>query len=155
MGNRGPAKTPTAKRKYEGNPSRRPINENEPKFSTSAVACPSHLDELAREEWARLAPPLITIGLLTEADVQAFGGYCQSVSDYIQACRKVEKYGVVHTNGKGDNKQIYKSPFVTMRDKALENLRRMGQEFGLTPSSRAGLSVQPANDDDPLAQFLN
>lgn len=155
MGKRGAKPAPTAKRKFEGNPSRRPLNTNEPEFSADGVACPGHIDEYAREEWARLAPPLISMGLLTDADVQAFAGYCQSVSDYIQACEKVNRYGVVMTNGEGEKKQVYKSPFVTMRDKFLENMRRMGAEFGLTPSSRSAVVARVTGNEDPLLEFLN
>ena len=51
MGFRGPAPIPTAIRRYEGNPGKRPLNEWEPQPKMVRPAMPRHLDKIARKEW--------------------------------------------------------------------------------------------------------
>src|SRR5689334_3828108 len=55
MGFRGPAPKPTAIKKIQGNPGKRPLNENEPQLEPGIPECPDYLDEIARKEWARIA----------------------------------------------------------------------------------------------------
>ena len=54
---------PTEMKRAQGNPGRRPLNNNEPK-PTGIPQCPSHLNEVAKREWRRIAPELIALGLL-------------------------------------------------------------------------------------------
>ena len=65
---RGRKPKPTALKKLEGNPGKRPLNELEPVPPTVALRCPNYLLPEARKEWKRLAPILMGMGLLTAAD---------------------------------------------------------------------------------------
>ena len=85
---RGPRPRPTHLRLLQGNPSKRPINRNEPKPPVLATvpAPPAHLHSLdARAEWERLAPGLHVMGLLTEFDLMPLSAYCQAYARWLQA----------------------------------------------------------------------
>ena len=68
MAKRGRKPKPTALKKLEGNPGKRPLTELEPLPPISVLRCPNWLLPEARKEWRRLAPALINMGVLTLAD---------------------------------------------------------------------------------------
>lgn len=68
MAKRGRKPKPTALKKLEGNPGKRPLNELEPMPRVSMLRCPNWLEPEAKKEWRRLAPVLIDAGILTGAD---------------------------------------------------------------------------------------
>ena len=141
MAKPGPKPKPTKLKLLRGNPGKRPLNTNEPEFAQGDARPPDFLDEKAIEEWNRLAASMVQLGLLSNGDRMTFAAYCQSVSDYQQACEHIRKYGTITKNGK----QIIPSPFVSMRNKALQNVRFMAQEFGLTASARSRISIESGN----------
>src|SRR5688572_9415358 len=53
MGKRGPAPRPTHLRVLDGNPSKRPLNGDEP-MPDGAPTCPTILDKEAKQEWKRI-----------------------------------------------------------------------------------------------------
>ena len=53
---RGRRPKPTALKKLEGNPGKRPLNELEPVPPVASLRCPNYLLPEARKEWRRLAP---------------------------------------------------------------------------------------------------
>ena len=71
---------PTALKELEGDrgKGRRPLNKDEPMPPQDNVKCPAWLMPEAKKEWKRLAPSLISMGILTEHDMEAFAGYCQA-----------------------------------------------------------------------------
>lgn len=72
----GPPRKPTRLRILEGNPSKRPLPNNEPQPDPTMPECPDWLMADAKEEWHRVAPELHRIGLLTIVDQTALAGYC-------------------------------------------------------------------------------
>ncbi len=119
-----------------GRPSR--LNRNGPKPRPAAPSRPRWLPKEARKEWARVAPALEKMGLLTELDRAAFAGYCCSWADYVEAQRLLAAEGVI-TEGVGG--KLKKHPAVTIAARALDQLRAWCQEFGMTPSARGRVSV--------------
>jgi len=78
---------------------------------------------------------LLGMGLLTHADRAALAGYCVAWSRWVRAERQVACYGtIVKSPVKGFP---MKSPYLT----ALETLRKLIVEFGLTPASRSRVQV--------------
>jgi phage terminase small subunit len=58
MAGRGRPPKPTALKVLEGNPGKRPLNQNEPKPEKKAPNCPSWLLPDAKKEWRRLSKEL-------------------------------------------------------------------------------------------------
>ena len=113
-------------------------------------SCPTGRNGLtgeARREWERLGPLLAEQGLLTEWDRSLFSMYCQEWKIYVTVCRKLRTLDdctVLSTKG-----NVIQHPLVGLKNRTYQNLLRIAAEFGLSPSSRTRLHVQPAEETDP------
>lgn len=151
-GNKGgrPPK-PTAVKKRQGNPGRRPLNENEPVFEGTTTP-PAHLDKIARNEWRRLAPRLGFHKMLTPADRTAFAAYCAAYSTHVRAELALAKKSTLAY--KTSSGVLRPWPEVQISNQALSQMHRFLTEFGLTPSSRSRLNIEtpgrPSEDEDFL-----
>ena len=152
---------PTNLKIIEGNPGRRPLNKNEPKPPPVAPECPEWLSDKAKEEWARAAPTLERLGLLTELDRVAFAGYCQNYAKWVEAEKflkeKGNTYGYSKKDERGNTISVYIAQFpqVAIARQCMEQLIKLCAEFGLTPSSRGRMSLpNEGNEDDPLEGLL-
>lgn len=152
MATRGRKPKPTAVKKLEGNPSGRPLNENEPKPSGFAE-CPDWLEPDAKEEWNRLGGELKKLGLLTSADMAAFAGYCQAYARWKEAEQYLTTHGSVMTTASGYKQQV---PQVSIAQTNLKLVLKFCEQFGLTPSARSRIISNTAGDDseDPMEQLL-
>src|SRR5690606_36938676 len=79
---------PTNLKVLEGNPGKRPLNQNEPKPKPIRPKCPTWLDKEAEKMWRSLAPELESLHLLTIIDVAALAAACQRWYTYVH-CEKV------------------------------------------------------------------
>ena len=91
-----PAK-PTKMRLFEGNPGNRPVPENEPTYDQHDVAleAPAWIHRYGREEWERIAPSLLLLGLLDDGSMQPFALYCQHFGLVREAAERVNRDGMV------------------------------------------------------------
>jgi P27 family predicted phage terminase small subunit len=147
------AKKPTALRKLQGNPSRRPFNENEPQPDPAIPTCPAHLDSSARTEWRRISKELLDLGLLTNIDRSALAAYCVIYGRWVEAENMVRKHGMVV---KTPNGGLTTSPFLWTANKCLEQMLKYMTEFGLTPVSRSRVSaVAPPKERNPILDIMD
>jgi P27 family predicted phage terminase small subunit len=145
MTNRGRRPKPTALKKLEGNPGKRKLNEDEPKLPPALPEPPGELTETALAEWERVAPALFEAKILTVADRAALAAYCQSWADWLEARQNLAAPdGFTQITEKGYEQQ---SAWVGIANTAMNNFMKIASEFGLTPSARTRLSVNPMPDD--------
>ncbi len=149
----GPAPKPTFLRVLNGNPSRRPLNENEPKPKKEMPSCPGHLNKEAKKEWKRISKKLFNLGLLTEIDGQALALYCQAWANWKDACEHIEKTGMIIRASK--NNYPILNPYLSIANKAFDQMRMLLSEFGMTPASRSRVGVQPKVKKDDLEEMLD
>ena len=136
MAKPGPPRIPTATLKLRG-PQLVPKRGNEPKIKASAPSCPRWLTGEGRKIWQRLIPQLKKSGIITKLDQFAMARYCL--------------YGVLWM-------RELQNPGRTEAtlERYANQLNRLEQSFGLTPSARASLSVSaPPAKEDPLEQLLS
>jgi P27 family predicted phage terminase small subunit len=151
MGERGPAPKPTALRELEGNPGHRPINRSEPKPEPGAT-CPDWLSDDAKAEWARVAPELEGLGLLTKVDMAALAAYCVAYGRWMAAEKQIAIEGHTFVTAAG---YVAQHPAVGIANKAMEQIHKFSKEFGLTPSARGRMSVPGKEEQsDPMAKLL-
>jgi P27 family predicted phage terminase small subunit len=154
----GPKPIPTALKRVMGNPGKRALNGDEPKPDRlSCLEPPAHLDDVAKAEWRRLAPGLARLGLLTQCDTALFAGYCIAFSQYVAANEWMRANGSTMTmrDDKGVVKYVQCVPQWNQAYKALEAMRKLGAEFGLSPSARSSLRVEaPKEIGSEWDQFL-
>ncbi len=143
---RGRKPKPTALKLIEGNPGKRPINGSEPKPPASVPTCPAHLSPSAKAEWKRLARMLNEIGLLTQIDRAVLAAYCQAYGRWVEAERKLAETPPILKTPAG---YVQISPWITISNKQVELMTRLMGELGLSPTSRARLSVQMPTGPKP------
>lgn len=153
-GKRGPRPQPTALKKARGNPGKRKLNDEEPKFAAMLPPCPSHLKGDAREAWERFAKQLTECGVVTMADATALEMLCSSIGLYLDAQAKVQEFGPVWLE-KGESKipKFAYSPHWSVMNREWKKIVSLLREFGMTPSSRSSVKATPPKKDDPFATF--
>lgn len=148
MGLRGPAPKPRALKLIEGKYCE---NKREPEPAMVMPKCPSHLDKLAKREWKRLAPILMRMRVLTEADGIILGNLCTAYSTMIQAQEAVRQKGLVTKTESGF---IMQNPFLKVANTAMEQVYKYAREFGLSPSSRTRIQMDIETLNTPAAGDL-
>ena len=146
---------PTALKKLEGNPGKRPLNLMEPVPPVVELRCPKHLLPEAKREWKRLAPILMQMGLLTAADAVPFEAYCTAYARWREAQAEITRHGSIYKDNDG---RIRPNPYIAIDNQQMREIRSFAAEFGLTPSNRSAMianvmsAVKPKLD--PMEQIL-
>ena len=162
MASRGRTPKPTAIKQLEGNPGKRQLNTNEPKPKQKAPTCPKWLDDEAKKEWKRLAPAMVALGLLTEVDTSAFAELCQNYAYYLAADKAILEMGAAGPieMQKAPSGYMQQHPLLSLRKQYYETWRKGLADFGLTPASRARISIEDTgggtvkNLNDPMERLL-
>jgi len=127
---RGRPKTPTALSILRGNPGKRPLPKNEPK-PAMCVTVPDWLTVGARKEWKLLAPMLERNRVLTEMDAETLGEMCEAKAVLKFQLREEGRFST----------ELWRA------------ICAMEARFGLSPSDRARLSVEPPKPVSKLERF--
>lgn len=146
---------PTALKILGGNPGHRPLNKREPKPRVRLPSPPAHLDAIAKAEWRRMGKLLVGVGVMTEIDGTGLAAYCTAYSTWVQARQNIEQYGMVILSPK--EKFPIQSPYLSIANKAFDQMVRLLSEFGALPASRTRVQMSVENDKhrtDPMAEFL-
>ena len=129
---------PTALKILQGNPGRRPLNAAEPKFPALESDCPEHLGPIAAKEWARIRE--LFTNIFTEADRAALSAYCVCYGRWVEAEDHVRATGMMVKSPSGYPMQ---NPWLSIANKAFQQMNKMMPEFGMTPSSRSRVKTLP------------
>jgi P27 family predicted phage terminase small subunit len=150
MGARGAKPKPTALKVLHGDRPDR-INHAEPIPPENEVTAPEELSDDARAAWDRLAPGLISVGVLTAWDVDAFVVVCEALARYKQATKLVNGSALLVQGPNG----FVKNPALIVQREAETTFAQYGARFGLTPSDRSQLKVDaPGAAKGPSAERL-
>lgn len=151
---RGRKPKPTNLRKLGGNAGKRKLPAAEPAPPTSDdLLVPSPwLEKLAKEEWRRIAPTIMSLGLLTVVDRSGLEGYCQAFARWRQAEQVLTKQGLCFKTPKG---YVQQRPEVSIAQQYLHKMHSLAAEFGFTPASRTRVQgKKPSGDGDDLDAYL-
>jgi P27 family predicted phage terminase small subunit len=130
-----------------------------PKPRRKLPRCPAFLTGTAELCWKRTAVELYDAGLLTVIDTDALAMYCKAYARWLEAEEQVAKRGtVVVTNVKRDDDgniigggNYIQNPYLAIANKAMEQMLRLEEQFGMTPSARTRVKAElPA--DRKIAQ---
>src|SRR3972149_967001 len=150
MAARGVRPLPTKLKVVRGTLRKGRANAHEPALPVEIPRCPAHLGEEAKREWKRVSRDLAGYGLLTRIDRAALALYCEAWGRWVEAEEALRKYGVMIKAPSGFPMQ---SPYLAIAKKAMEQIRALLSEFGMSPSSRTRVYAAPvAGDDGPLAE---
>ncbi len=147
---------PTYLKLMKGNPSHRPLPRGEP-MPASAPTCPSapsYISGHAAEEWARTAPVLFNLGLLTKLDTASFAVYCMSYAQWRSATELLAEAAAADPQTHGllieRDSGLIANPLIGVARRAAETMLRIAGEFGMTPASRTRITINP---DGPKGKF--
>lgn len=151
----GPPRTPTHLRLVKGNPSKRPINKDEPKSEQRVPPTPKHFTKQGKYWFRRLGEQLVGVGVLTELDGKALEMLVDAYVDYRLSKEALESEGAKKeiTTTTGDIR-VKPSDFLGECREARKELRGWLQEFGMTPASRSKVNAERPAAEDPLDAFL-
>ncbi|ABQ23669.1 hypothetical protein CKR_P44 (plasmid) [Clostridium kluyveri NBRC 12016] len=120
-------------------------NEEKLKIGHDNVKPPPWLDITAQKEFKRVSELLISVELMTDADVTHLALYCDTYSQYLSYKRQVKKYGM-WTGGKPN-------PFIKKMSEMARQLRGFAADLGLSPSARARLAINLECTDEDEDDF--
>lgn len=158
MSKPGPTPAPTAIKMIRGDRRDR-INHDEPLPPLGGVSPAGWLSPLAVEVWNDYGPALEQAAVLTQWDRESFARWCDGVVRHREAARHLDVEGPVvevvarDNHGKVTGTREAVSPWFRIWLATGEVANRIGAKFGMTPSDRSGLRVQPARPPDSTDRF--
>jgi P27 family predicted phage terminase small subunit len=140
----------------KGNPGKRPINKTEPAPPADAITPPDWVIGKSLEKWSELVPKLLSMGVMTNADIDTIARYCAMHEQYLKYLDQVRRGldVLVMRDESGRVKYMQSTPAATMMTKLAASMLRIEQEFGLTPSARSQISAAPPKQQDEFEAFL-
>jgi P27 family predicted phage terminase small subunit len=112
---------------------------------------PDWLSDEAKAHWGVVSKQLHDVGVLTKMDGVALGLYCEAFARWKHANEQVIKFGPVVKAPSGFPVQ---SPFLSIANKAWEQMLRILLEFGMTPASRSRVvSAKQEDEESPYRKF--
>jgi P27 family predicted phage terminase small subunit len=138
---------PSALRLLEGNPGKRPINENEPHPEPGIPPAPEHLSARAKSAWDAISVKLDKVGILTEMDDWALEQLCENYAEIVELREEIKHNGRFQTvtNKLGESRTVNSPAWSQLAD-AEKRFRGMLEQFGLTPSARTRVKATPRKD---------
>jgi P27 family predicted phage terminase small subunit len=130
----------------KGNPGKRRARvPPEPARLDECPPPPDHLNGYAKETWFQVAPELFRLGLLTVLDMGPLAAYCSAAAQLREAEEVIERMAKQDPRGhaltvKGSAGSQVKNPLLRIASQAMNDMQRIGAQFGLTPSGRLRLS---------------
>ncbi len=161
MAKRGSKPKPAKLHELNGNPSKRDISgklkleESLEKYENGYPEAPEWIkkSKIAHDEWNRIAPMLVNLGLLTKMDITSFEAYCKNYSRYREAEEEMDQIKKTwFTTGTNYVQQL---PQVSIAHNYLKLCKDFMTEFGLTPSSRGRMEL-PSNkgEEDTMENLM-
>jgi P27 family predicted phage terminase small subunit len=155
-GRSGRRPQPTAITLLKGDvrPSRMPTNEPKPKVRLPPA--PAHLSDVAKAEWKKTGKRLVALGVMTETDTSALAAYCTAYARWVEAEQMLNERGVLWQTTNDDGIELFnQSPYLSIANKALEQMQKLLIEFGMTPSSRTRVRAVKVDEEDPFESYLS
>ncbi len=146
MGRRGPKPLPTAIKAARGTLQKCRTNPDEPELAPpSSLTPPPDLKGKGRVEWLRLVKDLTEKGVLRDADMTTFEGYCRTLTLLEMIEKQIRRVGLAGALATG---------LLGNRIKLQTQTKQLAAELGLTPSSRSGVKAVEKKAPGKLEQFL-
>jgi P27 family predicted phage terminase small subunit len=141
---RGRKPKPTILKLLQGNPGRRPLNQNEPQPPAGSVKPPLILRGHARAIWKNIAPELLRLGLLTTLDTHHLARICRLEGLALKLLRQAEKRPMALTKSNG----IQPAGELTGALRLFEATDRWWARFGVSPAERTRIRVSVEQEDE-------
>ncbi|KYH00125.1 phage terminase small subunit P27 family [Bradyrhizobium sp. DOA1] len=111
---------------------------------------PAWLSKHAKAEWRRVAPILIDRRILTDTDLTSLEHYCTATGQVREMQKIIACEGSVVMTERG----LRAHPAVRIQADAMNRARLIGNELGLSPTSRNRPAIRTDQEDDDSASDL-
>lgn len=148
-GRRGPKPLPDNVHKLAGNPSKKKFTRVSGETVPVAVPeCPRHIEKnkVASAEWKAITGELYKLGLVAKVDKAALAVYCIAYARWVEAENKIEKMGEAALIQSTPNGYQQIGVWLQISNRMVELMHKMMAEFGMTPSARVRVDVNPQMD---------
>jgi P27 family predicted phage terminase small subunit len=152
-----PARLPTRLKLLSGT-ARPSWLKREPEPPPGPPEPPKWLDATARRHWGELVPVLESMRVLTTADGAALALVCSALAEHERAAAVVAERGAAYEAVTEAGSVMHRPrPEVAIAADSWRRALRSLTEFGLSPSSRARLDVEPGTvaRRDPADEFFD
>jgi P27 family predicted phage terminase small subunit len=129
-----------------GNPGKRKLNRQEPKFSGKPNA-PSWMPKEAKVEWKRVVDLLDDLDMLKGTDQAALAAYAVSYARWVSAEKIVDAEGqtvqepIVNKAGEVVGTKTRRHPATIVAKDERQSMQRACSSFGFDPSSRSRVQM--------------
>jgi len=138
---------PTKLKIIAGNPGKQKLPKGEPEPDVCIPAPPDCLDVYAIEEWNRITPVLLSLGIISDLTVPAVIAYCDAYSDWRTATEELNKIkkksplqSLIQQTSNGN---LIPNQLKLVAKAARADMIRYATEFGGTEAAKARLAVDP------------
>jgi len=111
---------------------------------------PTWLSKHAKAEWRRVAPILVDRRILTDTDLTSLEHYCTAAGHVREMQKIIAREGSVVMTERGPRAH----PAVRIQADAMNRARLIGNELGLSPTSRNRPAIRTDQEDDDSASDL-
>lgn len=148
MTKRGSRPKPTYLKLIAGNPSRRPLNMNEPRPQGNLREAPGWMSATQKAGWD-YAIEHAPAGLLKLLDRSVLAVWVVAEDTHRQAAERVSQTGLLVKTPNTDTPM--QSPYLPIQNKQAMIMIKAAAELGFTPSSRSQISVDNSRSDNAFA----
>lgn len=134
--------------------------EAEPNATRGLPGCPEHLNGRAKAAWEFWAEELAVMNIDRRPDAQMLEGACVNYGRAVEADLILEEKGLtveepVVVRGQLVGYKIKKNPAVDVSNAAWRQVRAFCSEFGLSPTARTRLTLNPQEKTESLMDLLS
>jgi P27 family predicted phage terminase small subunit len=142
----GRYRTPLSLVLLKGNPGKRPLrNEPRPAIAAECPQPPGWMPEYAQQEWARVAPELHRLGLLSGLDHAVMAAYCVAYSRWRGAEEALAAQAEADPTGAAltirDRDVPRPNPLIGVARRAADQMIAFAGQLGATPIARTRLAA--------------
>jgi len=139
---------PTNLKVLMGNPGKQKLPKGEPEPDANIPAPPAVLNDYALEEWNRVTPVLLALGLISDLTVPAVIAYCDAYSDWRTATESLNEIkknkspleALIQTTSNGN---VIPNQLKLVAKAARADMIRYATEFGGTEIAKIRLAIDP------------
>ena len=146
---KGRKKTPTKIKELRGTKRSDRVLENQMVVAVGEKipSPPKWLSEIGKQEWKKVCCELFGKQMLHHIDLRLIESYCNSIALHIETEMLLREKGRIQAfkNSDGTLKHTQAVPYQKIANDALDRALKIATQFGLTPSSRSGISTPTIN----------
>jgi P27 family predicted phage terminase small subunit len=139
---------PYAVKVAEGNRGKRKLVDDDVKPEGDVVKPPDMFDDIAIETWDAIVKRMPE-GTYKSVDQTMLRCFCEEVAIYKRASATIfsSNSQLIIINSKGSEQ---KNPWLDVRDKAINNIQKLGVRLGLDPIARISLILDSSKSKESL-----